>query len=75
MVLFLSLASVVFLYLGPCCYSAVGSVQWGEECWEWETSSQGNLALERMDEPLPGRLMAAAADIADIFVFLSSFPL
>lgn len=31
------------------------------------------LALGWMDEPLPGRLMAAAADIADIFVFLSSF--
>lgn len=31
------------------------------------------LALGWMDEPLPGRLMAAAADVADIFVFLSSF--
>ena len=28
MVLLLSSTSGVFLYLGPCCYSAVGSVQW-----------------------------------------------
>ena len=28
MVLLLRSTSGVFLYLGPCCYSAVGSVQW-----------------------------------------------